>query len=430
MTLDEIATWIANHPLQGRRSKWMSDDAGDMAVRMIELMPDPTAMTHEEVNTLLRIIESGGKLTTESEVTFKVDARSIQVHQKVYRTTPLHPGLFNETNMPIEEGLVERVMTDLSRALDDIGYEGEPVLSASPSKERISVHGFRSLQFTLKRPEADGVYVETMSFEHLPTDEFEKQIEILAKRIDKRWRLRDVMRRDIAEERARVEPMLKGVPSIAIVDIVVNSMNYHGNTGDKLFYTVHLDIVGDTLERVTRGTGTTNDDMLRKLIRQHLRNAEQLGNADPVDMRTCEPILAAAMRQQAAVYGRGLLTEIEKAVSGRSGNPKDPRKRGISNLSFTNGELRAPVTIAPGVRMTSRIKVESVERLPSTIMMTLPGRTVRSVIDHPYFEGLTIHSATINSKGLHIRPNKATVMLKDVVADIRATIAQKDGKTP
>ena len=170
MTLDEIATWIANHPLQGQRSKWMSDDAGDMAVRMIELMPDPTAMTHEEVNSLLRVVVSGGKLTTESEVTFKVDARSIQVHQKVYRTTPLHPGLFTETNMPIEEGLVERVMTDLARALAAIGYEGEPVLSVSPSKERISVHGFRSLQFTLKRPEANGVLyvkVRTSSTKYL-----------------------------------------------------------------------------------------------------------------------------------------------------------------------------------------------------------------------------------------------------------------------
>lgn len=439
MTLrKELLEAIQIHPQRDVRPYWHYDTVGKTVIELLEKTPrlaDKISLDElseamrmiadrklEHFTDRVQIVGSGGD-------NLYVGSREIRYQTNTWYLSADMPGLFAPGKIPPQPEAHAQAASQVNKLLDEMGIP--PQVVAAEGFQARYAQDFETTQLTIKTPERSGVYEQMGMYAHCPAEERLARSQSIAKTIANRIANKESVEQarvavefDIGQRIANVEGM-RLLGSKYEINIWTRRMG--GSSFQGSAYAI-VEVIGDTLQPKTINVAVregNEDSHLKNQISKHRANYKKLAGRTVGEALQCEPILAAAIRAQPVKYAKDLLKEIEAAIKGLNTQPKNPRLRGIANLSFNRGVLSSPVTMGKGVRfMNERVNVTSISQLPEALMQSLPGRMLREVVDHPYLDGLKIKSVTINTRGLHIRPEPAPVPLEDVLRDLRNIIVR------
>lgn len=119
------------------------------------------------------------------------------------------------------------------------------------------------------------------------------------------------------------------------------------------------------------------------------------------ELEICEA-LAQAIEAKPAYADQAKAEIRDILATGNGVRPKNPRKRGFSNISVTNVRgkmvLEAPITLTRGCRLISGKLILQNTRLPKVLLSGSIGRNARELVDHPCLEHFTVRKGSGNSK--------------------------------
>lgn len=431
--LADLRALLETSPDGGRRNRWMTDTALEATMAILEVHRAPDAVTDGEALALMATLPViDGDATTRkmlvggTEVTLRV--REVHMDGRTRYSSPRVAGLHERGEVPVEPGSSKQVREMMEERFREMGHRSSPIISVERSDRNRMYTGFAIEMVTFERPEGGGRYAEAINFEHLPDRERKANILRACAAVAMRWKARKDIAREISDRTARIAPMIDGVDGMELEEVRLGYIGYEDGKTKRINLTAHISMIGRTFERTVICVAADDETALRKRVGEHVRAREKMGTQRPDDVRTCEPVLAKAIRAQAAVHGAGLLDEIRKIIDGRSPQPLNPRKRGISNMSMRKGRLSGKVMLAKNVAMMKdRLNAKEIRQLPDSVKIAMVGMPITRIIDHPHLEGLIVQSLTINSIGLNIRPVAADVPLAEVIEDLEATVRTGKG---
>ena len=436
----EIAAVIDASPFRDTSMLWRHDNVGTVARELIERDKQLSDITPEEVTRLMRLLRDqcaeygtqGMKVSygdKGDQVDISIGGREVRVGYNRWLSSADIPGLYPYGEMPLQPEAHQQAADQINALLEKMGHPPQ-VRGAARIRGYNHTIDFETTELTIETPERPGHYEMFGYYAHRPAEMRLAQSHKMAMLIDMRITNKEMVLAARQAMEKSVEAYLAKVEGMKVVGSTyqIDSHGSHKNGCLQGNAYATIEMLGDTLQVITAmGTDRESGSNLKKLISKHRANFKRLGDREPGEALMCEPILAAAIRDMAPKHGKGLLKEIEAALAGRALNPTNPRRRGISNISIHRGILSAPVTLMPGKEgarfMKGRINLKGIKQLPQIVIDALPGKPLREVVDHPYMDGLTIKSLTVNSYGLQLRPEDAPVPLAEVLADLRKAIS-------
>lgn len=431
----EIAQAIDAHPKRDARTRWRHDSVGTTMTDLLTKARRLAGITPAEVAAAMTLLASTdaehatgsvGIGTQGTPDILYIGAREIRFRADRWLSSANMPGLFTARTMPPQPETHQQAAEQVNGLLAEMGHA--PQVTAAARVRLRYVEDFETTVFTIRTPEREGSYELFASYVHSDAENRLEKSREIADIIDQRIRNRESIQQARLQVEREVAAAIAKVDRMRVVGSVFNVESWAARKGVfKGTALAEVEVIGDMLETKVITTLIHKDDQshLKRQIAQHRANLRRLDARPGGDALVCDPILAAAIRAVAHRHGAGLLAEIEAALAGGAANATNPVLRGISNLSFHRGMLTGAVTLARGTRHTKeRVNATSIRQVPDTILQSLPGRRLRDVVDHPYLEGLVIKSVTVNSRGLHIRPEPAPVPLSEVLADLREAVKE------
>lgn len=443
----DVAAVASGSPHATRRTPWMSEDAATVALALVDLHPEPSAIQPREIEPLLAAIAGisgprderklvlGGRNVSCSAHKATVDHRSVFHSPRVggvhVESTPPEPGAAAIARRMIEQELSSR------------RYKGPGIVEVrdNPKGRR---YGYRTLEVELVRPEGGGTYVHQLDFEHQTDDGRMKAVRACADFVVKRWRNRYHLAGLVHAATLWARDRSEGIDGLEFLGVEISYLSFKANEDaiESAYTLCSHSVIDDNLERTVSKVSGHNGDAFSQMATKHRRGMRKLAaggtTGTAASAWTVHPVLAAAIRARMEKYGAQLLVEIEEALKGGAAKPENPRLRGIANIRMRKGELVAHVTLAKGCRLfKDRVNVRSVKSMPQQLLDAMKGKRMRDVIDHPWLEGVIIAGATVvettgsihnTTAGLNLTPQYTSEPLQPLLDELRAAFGTGKGK--
>lgn len=423
-----IRAFVAAYPLSRRRTRWTHGTIGDLTSDVLDRIGNPALAEEAQVVRFMDLVSNCDVMDARSHLgqavrigtdPVEVAPRTITIDGTKHVHSPAVAGLWATGRLPQDEAALDGLLERIRDAVEAAGGRRDDVLGVMPCRHEPD---FGAETVEVVRPETrdDEPYRVHLTVRHLPTGEGEVAVAEVAARIAERRRERRANAAMLAKAVTDAYTAVAGVEGMRAVGarLETPAQRHHRTVN------VRFEVIGNTLAPTVRAVShPINDATLKAVIGEHRANQRRAAGRPADEARTCCPVLAAAMIAMAPKFGTRLLEEVEAVLAGRAIQPRNPVKRGISNLSMRRGELSAPVALksgSKGVRMINgRVAIRSMTQAPASLLTGLPGRRMRDVVDHPYLEGLTVLSTTVNTAGLQLRPKPAPVALGPLLERIR-----------
>lgn len=430
MTKEEIIAEIWSHSQAGNRFPIYDGPIGNLAQLIINQVKDyETFLKGEAFLLVAQLVSDNSNWIKLGKTRVYLAMGHFRIGTKEYYFSPRCNGLYLKGTVPKIEGATEDFVSKVEAAFKKLRYGGPPIKSARLYKENYS--GFESIEVIIPSPEGGEDLSRIISYAHKHDHDREGLIKEFVTEMFFRWKHRESFQARIAGVMAWASKILENEEGVSVIGGELSYPRFEDGEIKSATYYAVISMLGENLTPKPVKISLHSDFQLSILMKKHrkfLKTLKETGNAR--EARTCHPIVAAAIRAQAPIYGKGILEEIETLLAGKYPKDNNPRKRGISSLRMENGELRAIVTLIKDVRFQQeRLTVRQIKTLPATMLSAMPGKPVKVIIDHPYVEGLIIKKVSITNEGLVVRIEPKPESLESVIADLRNEIGKTKGQS-
>ena len=435
MTEEEVITEVWNHPKAHNKADFFDGPVGKLCQLIVEKIGDFDEFKRGQASMLVaHMITRGcnwltlGKQRIYMNIgQFTMGGGHFQIGTKGYYFSPRCDGLYPEGQVPRIEGANEEFEQKVTSALKKMRYGGPALKSIRPYNE--NQRGFENLEAIIPSPEGGDDLRRVIGYAHKTDKERADIVEEFVTEMFYRWKHRDIFNARIAGVMAWAAKMVENEENVSVVGGEISYPRFDKSEIKSATYYAVISMLGENLAPKPIRISLHSERQLSIMLKKHRKALEKFkagGGAE--QSRTCHPIVAAAIRAQAEKYGEGILEEIETLLTGKYPRDNNPRKRGISSFRMENGELRAIVTLVNKVRFKNdRLVANEIRTLPVSMLSSMPGKSVKVVIDHPYVEDLVIRKVSITNEGLVVRIEPKPEPLERVIADLKAIIGKSKG---
>jgi hypothetical protein len=397
---EDLKNYILQEPEAYQAGMWSKSPIKDVLLEVLKFCPDLENVSHNQIRSLISRYQNSSSYTGMGlklgNTDVHINERDTRIEGQYIRTSPTMEGVFVNTNLPLEEGLVEKAESAIRSAIKQVKYKGPPFVGVFSKAEHI----YSSVShYFLKCPrvESEGFYNIHLHIAHQIPRKFEEQILAAVKEMDFRYKSKYRLMGELYGSELWARDHLDQVPGAEYLRSKILSVSFE-TSGEvkKIYSSVEAILVGDNFKAKHMNLTSYNNEAIRKEIRNHLKNLE-LSKKESLKI---DYVVAAAIRSANKEYQARAIQEIKSLVEGKALAPVNPRKRKFSNFSIDKGVVTAPVTLSRNVRfIKNKIHLGEHGDLSKVVIMSMKGRNVDEVVSHPWLPSVKIRKSDITGSG-------------------------------